>query len=196
VDQDAHRIVLIAERHGAVRSLYALILQEAGYDTLDSGRCQEAFDLAVSRCPHVVLAACDEALDGVELARLLAHHAGTRTIPVILLAGSARPDLGVVAEDAWIHAVLAKPCAQDELLEQVKQAVAYSLELRRMLAVAPPAPADAPADPATSATDPIGERLSPCPSCGQPALTPLGETRYSVVLRCAACQEVIVERRR
>lgn len=151
-------VVLIAEEHGAVRSLYA------------------------------------------------------RTIPVILLAGSGQQDLGLATDEAWIHAVLSKRCPQEDLVDHVSQAVAYSSELRQMLALAParpvmattapasegPAPATSGSPDARRGSDgiPPATTLYPCPRCGESALELLGETRHSIVLRCTACRDVSVERRR
>lgn len=151
-------VVLIAEEHGAVRSLYA------------------------------------------------------RTIPVILLAGSGQQDLGLATDEAWIHAVLSKRCPQEDLVDHVSQAVAYSSELRQMLALAParpvmattapasegPAPATSGSPDARRGSDgiPPATTLYPCPRCGESALELLGETGHSIVLRCTACHDVSVERRR
>jgi two-component system, chemotaxis family, chemotaxis protein CheY len=210
VHTQSRGVVLIVEEHGAVRTLFAITLRDAGFQAVEADSFDSAFALALEHRPHAVLAACDSALDGIELARTLASHAGTRTIPVILLAGSAQQDLGLMADDAWIHTVLSKPCPQEELLAQVTQAVAYSFELRQILALAPSRPAQVPPENATGPTHAprsdghggvaVGARSGgtefSCPTCGEPALSILGETRHSVILRCSACHDVSVERRR
>jgi two-component system, OmpR family, phosphate regulon response regulator PhoB len=132
-------LVLIAEEHGAVRSLYALTLRDAGFETVEAGSCEAAYHLAVSCRPHLVLAACDSTLDGLDLAERLARDAVTRTIPVILLAGAGHEDPSLVADSTWTHIVLPKPCPTGELIEHVRQAAAYSMELRQILSLSAPA---------------------------------------------------------
>jgi predicted RNA-binding Zn-ribbon protein involved in translation (DUF1610 family) len=80
-------------------------------------------------------------------------------------------------------------------LAQVTRAVAYSSRLRQFPALEPSGAAQVSKEPVASPQG-SGTAVFPCPTCGETALSLLGETRHSIVLQCAACRAVSVERRR
>jgi CheY-like chemotaxis protein len=104
------------------RDLYAMVLEDA-VDVLTASRVEEAYELAVSRLPDVVVV--DVLLpdgDGLTLCARLRAHAGTANVPLIAISGDdaaqARAD-----QAPGLVAVLAKPCPADKLLRIIEQAL-------------------------------------------------------------------------
>ena len=104
--------ILIVEDEEPVREMVAMILEEAGYQTLQAMHGRQALDVVATERPDLVLAdIMMPVLGGADLCRSLKAAPDTRRIPVILMsAGSQR-----LAAGAGADAFLAKPFDLDQL---------------------------------------------------------------------------------
>jgi CheY-like chemotaxis protein len=114
--------ILIAEDSVEQRSLYAAILEGAGYRVLEAGDGAEAVEIVRRERPGLVL--MDVTMPGTSgwnAVRVLKQDSTTIDIPIIVVSGLA----GSWDRDASIAAgadeYLAKPVSPHRLLEEVRK---------------------------------------------------------------------------
>jgi two-component system cell cycle response regulator DivK len=118
---DAHPVVLIVDDDPKNLKLAGDVLRAAGFRTLQAASGAEAIALATEHLPELILLDLRlPDLDGVDVVRGLADHAGTASIPVVAL--SALPLDG----EAWLLAAgfagcLEKPISVAEFPDQVRR---------------------------------------------------------------------------
>lgn len=121
-DQEArrHRILLVDDNRAAAENL-AEILEEAGYAVVWAGSCAGALSLAAEGFDVALVDLKLPDGDGTALAPLLKELSPTGE--VVLLTGFATLESAVAAVRAGACAYLVKPCATQELLVTVEQAM-------------------------------------------------------------------------
>jgi len=139
--------VLVVDDEPAVRTLFARVLRDAGYDTLEASDGIEALELLEGRTVALILLdSTMPRLDGVGVIRAVREREATRTLPVILVTAKADLEDRVRGLEAGADDYLAKPVVLDELVARVRaqlrghtawtQAVEREAEDRRRMTAA------------------------------------------------------------
>ncbi len=116
------RVLLVSGDVGLMRSLQILVEDEAGVEVVPAG-CGEAAIEAVERDPTVALALLDldEAPDPSLLDRMRISHSA---LPVVVMTAYPSPERVQRARERGALACLSKPIDPEELLAQVRMALA------------------------------------------------------------------------
>jgi CheY-like chemotaxis protein len=105
--------VLIVEDHADLRRLYAVGLNQRGFEVRLAANGAEAIDRIEETRPHVlVLDLCMPIMDGWEVIERLATSA-TPDIPVVVVSGYSQPEGRTIPP--VVRGWLAKPATIDEL---------------------------------------------------------------------------------
>ena len=108
--------ILIVEDNSDVRRLYAIGLNQRGFEVKLASNGAEAMERIASEKPDVLL--LDWVLplmDGGEVLHKLAVDGGTASIPIIVISGHPAPD----KIDPHIHCWLTKPVSLDDLVSHI-----------------------------------------------------------------------------
>ncbi len=112
------KTVLVVDDEEAYRQMVALMLTSAGFDTLECDNGMNAFEIAKSSLPDLIIS--DVMMysgSGFILREFLKRDPKTAHVPVILMSGHAR-DAGAWGSDPEVE-YLAKPFTTEELLNTV-----------------------------------------------------------------------------
>lgn len=112
--------VLIVEDNSDVRRLYAIGLNQRGYEVKLAANGAEAVERIESERPDIIL--LDWLLplmDGSEVLDRLSRERSLPTIPIIVISGQPAPE--EIAHDPRIRCWLTKPVSIDELVAQIQQ---------------------------------------------------------------------------
>jgi DNA-binding response OmpR family regulator len=97
----ARPLVLVADDDEDILQLVVLRLGRSGYDVVSATDGESAVELAVARCPDiVVIDVAMPRLDGLEITRILRAREETASIPILLLTARTRDvdvELGLAA---------------------------------------------------------------------------------------------------
>jgi CheY-like chemotaxis protein len=114
--------ILLVEDDDSLRGMVRLALVLAGFDTREARSGLEALAMIDRWRPDlVVLDLVLPGVDGLSVREELASHAGTRSLPVVIITGSQLPLDNVEAE-----CVLRKPFKTEALVEVVQKCLARS----------------------------------------------------------------------
>jgi CheY-like chemotaxis protein len=114
------RTVLVADDADTVRNLIAFRLQGVGYDVLTADNGHDAFALARTALPDLlVLDVCMPGLDGIEVCYLMQERPETADIPVIIVSARAQATDIELAYAAGADDFLAKPFQGAVLIQRV-----------------------------------------------------------------------------
>lgn len=123
-------LVLVVDDYQDAREMYAEYLEYSGFRVAEAKNGAEAIEKALALLPDVILMDLSlPVMDGWEATRRLKGDDRTRHIPVVALTGHALTGHAEGAKSAGCDAFVTKPCLPDALVVEVK----------RMLAVTPPA---------------------------------------------------------
>lgn len=113
--------VLIVEDNSDVRRLYAIGLNQRGYEVKLAANGAEAVERIERERPDVILLDwLMPLMDGGEVLQKLSAHG--KTIPIIVISGQPEPPAG--QRDPRIRTWLVKPVTIDELVGQLEGAQA------------------------------------------------------------------------
>ncbi|MEM6780884.1 MAG: response regulator [Pseudomonadota bacterium] len=118
---DEPKTILVVEDNDFVRMQIVRFLDDAGYQTLESSRGDEAVDMT-SENKSIAMAIVDvrmEPVDGFDYIRTI--HGRNIEIPVILVTGDDNPDLLDQSNKLGVDAVLMKPVEKDRLIKTVER---------------------------------------------------------------------------
>ena len=118
---DAPKRILIADDEPDVRELVVYRMKRSGYEVVEAKNGEEAFALAVSEVPDLIVAdVMMPRVDGYELTRRLRAEPTTQRIPIILL--TARTQEADVSQgfESGADDYLKKPFNPDELVARVR----------------------------------------------------------------------------
>jgi CheY-like chemotaxis protein len=119
-------LVLLVEDHPETYELYSEILASAGYSVAGSGSGREAYRLAASLHPDLIIMddeLSDVGTDGYDAAELIRNDPATRAIPILMIAGRTTPEQLDHARRLGCNSLLHKPCAVDELLAEARRLI-------------------------------------------------------------------------
>jgi CheY-like chemotaxis protein len=109
--------VLIVEDNSDVRRLYAIGLNQRGYEVKLAANGAEAVErISVEKPDVVLLDWLMPLMDGGEVLRKLSEN-GNRSVPVIVISGQPAPD----ELDPRILCWLTKPVSIDELVTEIQR---------------------------------------------------------------------------
>lgn len=112
--------VLIVEDNSDVRRLYAIGLNQRGYEVKLAANGAEAVDRIESERPDVILLDwLMPLMDGGEVLAKLSEN-GNASIPIIVISGQPEPSTG--QRDPRIRSWLTKPVTIEELVTQLHAA--------------------------------------------------------------------------
>jgi len=139
--------ILVVDDEPAVRGLFARVLRDAGYETLEAADGVEALELLEGQAVALVLLdSTMPRLDGPGVIRVVREREATRTLPIILVTAKADLEDRVRGLEAGADDYLAKPVVLDELVARVhaqlrgqtawRQALEREAEERRQMTAA------------------------------------------------------------
>jgi CheY-like chemotaxis protein len=109
--------VLIVEDNSDVRRLYAIGLNQRGYEVKLAANGAEAVERIASEKPDIVLLDwLMPLMDGGEVLSKLSEN-GNRSVPIIVISGQPTPD----EIDPRIRCWLTKPVSIDELVTEIQK---------------------------------------------------------------------------
>jgi CheY-like chemotaxis protein len=117
--------VLLVDDFADAREMYRACLEFYGMTVLTASDGPEAIALAIREQPDVIL--MDAGLPGMtgwEAMCELKANARTREIPALMLTGHVWADSRKKAEECGADGFIAKSCLPDELVEEVRAAMA------------------------------------------------------------------------
>lgn len=115
-------LVLLVEDSAETYELYSEVLAKAGYAVVGADNGDEAYRLAVSIAPDLIL--MDDELRGVDgcaATERLKRDPRTARIPVVMITGRVSRQDFERARAAGCDAFLAKPVSYEQLLDEVKR---------------------------------------------------------------------------
>ncbi len=117
-DTDRKRILIIDD-DVKLAEMYALYLEESGYETFRATTGQTGFHLAKQHHPHLII--CDYVLPdlgGLTVIAMLRNLPGMRDLPIILVTAYALPDYKSLFAPM---VCMEKPVLPSEMLWQVEE---------------------------------------------------------------------------
>jgi len=105
------------------RETYARTLRAYGDQVVKAPTSLEAYQIAISGRADIVVTDVQitGSMTGLELTRRLRIHAGTTTVPVIVLADVSRPQDTDLALKAGANTVLERPVWADALRQEIER---------------------------------------------------------------------------
>jgi CheY-like chemotaxis protein len=119
--EQSRKTVMVIEDNAELRAMLSELLYASGYMVYAAEDATNAYDIASTLRPAVVL--CDVVLPtttGFEAAARLRNHADTRRIPIILMSGHAFLQERRPPTVRWLH----KPFTGAELTTALQEAAA------------------------------------------------------------------------
>jgi two-component system cell cycle response regulator DivK len=118
----ADRPVLVVEDNEQNMKLFRDVLQATGYSTLEATTGEDAFDLALSQKPTLVLMDIElPGIDGMEALARLRRDERTASIPVLALTAQAMSGDRERFLEVGFDGYLSKPVDVAELIQAVRE---------------------------------------------------------------------------
>jgi CheY-like chemotaxis protein len=115
-------LVLLVEDSAETYELYSEVLAKAGYAVVGADNGHEAYQLAVSLAPDLVIMDQElRGIDGCTAAERLKQDPRTARIPIVMITGHVSRQAFERARAAGCEAFLAKPVSYEQLLDEVKR---------------------------------------------------------------------------
>jgi two-component system alkaline phosphatase synthesis response regulator PhoP len=117
----AERKVLVVDDEIHIIHVVTIKLRNNGYDVLSAENGAEAFELACSEQPDIIVTDFQmPVMTGLELVRELRRNEATKDIPVIVLTARGFAIEDEQKEDLQISEFLSKPFSPKELLRSIE----------------------------------------------------------------------------
>ncbi|CAN5724641.1 N/A [soil metagenome] len=115
-------VLLVIEDDRAARQMYALMLQQAGYQVLEAHNGLQAVEKAGDLLPDAIVTDLGlPGIDGYEVCRRLQADARTREIPVVAVTGRYFSAADIArAQREGCATVLIKPFVAEDLVTAVR----------------------------------------------------------------------------
>lgn len=114
--------VLIVEDDDDIRNMYAMWLEDSGFDVIEARDGAEGVFRAVEQRPQAVL--MDVAMprmDGLEATRRLRSFPATANLPILIVSAYATRHDRERAFDAGANEFLAKPCDLEVVVSRLRE---------------------------------------------------------------------------
>lgn len=113
--------ILIADDEIHIIHVVAIKLRNNGYDVVAANNGQEAFELACTENPDIIVTDYQmPVMTGVEMIEKLRKNEATRTLPVILLTARSFAISQELQQTLGVSACLSKPFSPKELLKTIQ----------------------------------------------------------------------------
>ena len=113
--------VLIADDEIHIVHVVAIKLRNNGYEVVAASNGAEAYDLACSESPDIIVTDCQMPfMTGLELIEKLRANEQTKDVPVILLTARSFAIPQEVQDSLKVEACLSKPFSPKELLKSIQ----------------------------------------------------------------------------
>ncbi len=121
--------VLVADDEIHIIQVVAIKLKNNGFDVISAGNGAEAYELACSEAPDVIVTDYQMPfMTGLELIEKLRANEQTKDIPVILLTARSFAITEETQQSLKVEACLSKPFSPKELLKSI-QDILYQKEV-------------------------------------------------------------------
>ena len=119
---DVHKYtILTVDDEPAARRVIALLLEEAGYATIEAGSGREALDILSRKLPDLILLdLVMPGMGGLDLLRTLKSDGRTLSIPTIIITGMSGDEARISALQGGAADYLIKPFDKTELRTRVE----------------------------------------------------------------------------
>lgn len=125
-------LVLVVEDDPDCRTIYRIILEEAGFGVIETTNGAEGLRLAVQRSPDIILMDLRlPGIDGWAATRLLTSRPETMGIPVVALTCNVLPQHREEARQAGCVAFLAKPIEPAVIVAEIRGIISRSFRRER-----------------------------------------------------------------
>ncbi len=119
--------VLIADDEANIRNILDFTLHAEGFTVVGARNGQEAFDLAVSELPDIIiLDVMMPDIDGIEACRRLKQDERTSAVPVILLTARSGREDRERGRDAGADAYVTKPFSPAKVVGVLREMLGVS----------------------------------------------------------------------
>jgi putative two-component system response regulator len=116
----AKRVVIVVEDDPSALSGYMEFLGDAGFHAMGVSDGRKALTLALDDPPAAVVTDITlPGMSGFALAAALHQDPRTRNVPVIGMTGNWSPEVRAQAAEAFVRAVLLKPCVPAHLVAEL-----------------------------------------------------------------------------
>lgn len=113
--------VLVVDDEIHIIHVVAIKLRSNGYEVITASNGSEAFELALSQCPDIVVTDLQmPVMDGMELVEKLRQCPQTKDIPIIMLTGRSFTIDEQKKEQMHLNDCLGKPFSPKELLKKIE----------------------------------------------------------------------------
>ena len=118
-------VVLLVDDYPDAREMYAEYLEFSGFEIVQAGNGVEAIERAHDSHPDVILMDLSlPVMDGWEATRRLKADETTKDIPVLAVTGHALSGVSNDARKAGCDGFITKPCLPEDLVAEIKKALA------------------------------------------------------------------------
>lgn len=115
-DSGVHQTILVVEHSSAIRAVIGLILQLAGYRTVDARSAKQAQELIVQQLPDLIFVDLGlPGIDGLKFARMLRASPLTAQVSLVAAMAQVSADDEIAAIAAGFDALVSKPIQRREL---------------------------------------------------------------------------------
>ena len=118
--------VMLVTRFDDERAIYEMALRRRGWEVLKAGNPAEAFALALTTRPNVIVARVGRGVEsnGVDLVRQLRADERLARVPVIVVSSMSQPVYRSQAREAGCDAYLLLPILPDTLIAEIERVLA------------------------------------------------------------------------
>lgn len=118
------KTVLLVDDDPDSRAIYRILLDRAGYDVLEAEDGGDAFLLARSETPDlIVMNLSMPTINGFDATEMLKSDSETAPIPVLILTGHNTPAIDDLAWKAGCDDLLRKPLSPSELEAEIRRRI-------------------------------------------------------------------------
>ncbi|MFH1771439.1 MAG: response regulator [Candidatus Omnitrophota bacterium] len=124
MQSEAKKTILVVDDEAGILEYLKNILSRHNYKVVVTSKGKDAFDLALSKKPDlIILDIVMPDLSGGEVASLLSKNPKTSNIPILFLTGIMNKSEARTMERCGKHHIMAKPVIVDELILMIERLI-------------------------------------------------------------------------
>jgi two-component system phosphate regulon response regulator PhoB len=121
--------ILVVDDEVDIQQLVKLSLEREGFEVLCAGTGEEAFDLAKSKLPElIVLDLMLPGMDGLDVCKLIKHDSRTATIPIVMLSAKTQETDIVTGLELGADDYVTKPFSPKVLMARIRRILNRKIE--------------------------------------------------------------------